>query len=723
MEYMDSPLLVVAGAGSGKTRVLTAKIAWLLEEAGLSPFALMAVTFTNKAAGEMMERVQRLSGRRAEGITAGTFHAICSRMLRRHGEHLGYEPSFSIYDGGDQKTLIRRVVSDLGLDDQTFSPNMVRNRISRAKNELADPSEPGAFGEDWIAEELSRAYRTYQRELKSRNAMDFDDLLVNAVRLLRQVPEVAERHQERYRYILVDEYQDTNRPQYHLVKMLASRHRGLCVVGDPDQSIYGWRGADIRNILSFEKDWPDARVILLEQNYRSTQTILTAASSVIANNTSRHEKRLWSDLGEGGPVHELVFLNDEEEARGISRIIQAKRRQEERGLGGVALLYRTNAQSRVLERALRGAGLNYTVVGGLRFYERAEIKDALAYLRVLVNPLDTISLTRAMGTPKRGIGDVTVARVLSFLDEWKGDPVEGLEASAPEVGRAASAVASFAGLLQRFRSRVEEPDIASVTRDLLEESGYFDMLRTEGTVEAETRLDNLAELLAGMEEFGAEHGQQSDLSWFLEEVSLLTDVDEWDEEGEAVTLMTLHAAKGLEFPLVFLTGVEEGLFPLARAAEDPEGLEEERRLCYVGMTRAQEELYLTRARRRRRWGGVHDCLPSRFLGEIPPDVLKSVDQFNLVGGGERGRTTRAAGSGRRSWDEAGRVDVMPDYENEDQDAGASFRKGQTVEHATLGRGRVLDVSGRGEHTRLIVAFTRAGTKHLMARYARLKVIE
>ncbi|MFO7767760.1 MAG: UvrD-helicase domain-containing protein, partial [bacterium] len=489
VEYMASPLLVVAGAGSGKTRVLTAKIAWLLEEEGISPFALMAVTFTNKAAGEMMERVEHLSGRDAEGLTAGTFHSFCSRILRRHSEFLGFGPNFSIYDEGDQRTLIRRVRSELGLDEKVFSPGMVRSRISRAKNELEDPSEPGAFGEDWIGEGLTRAYRAYQRELKSRNAMDFDDLLVNAVRLLEGAPEVARRYQERYRYILVDEYQDTNRPQYQLVKILASHHRGLCVVGDPDQSIYGWRGADIRNILSFEEDWPDARVILLEQNYRSTQTILTAATEVITHNESRHEKKLWSDLGEGDPVHELVFLNDEEEARGISRIIQAKRRREGRSPGEAALLYRTNAQSRVLERALRGAGLNYTVVGGLRFYERAEVKDTLAYLRVLVNPRDTISLARAMGVPRRGIGDVTMGRIVSFLEGWEGDALEGLEAGAPEVGRAKNAVEAFARMMQRFRGRLEEEDIASLTRDLLKESGSFEMLRAENTVEAETRLD------------------------------------------------------------------------------------------------------------------------------------------------------------------------------------------------------------------------------------------
>lgn len=719
VEYLGSPLLVVAGAGSGKTRILTAKIAYLLEEVSLSPRDLLAVTFTNKAAGEMIGRVRELVGPLSEGITAGTFHSFCARLLRLHGEHLGYKRNYSIYDESDQRTLVRRVIEELGLPEKSFHPAMVSSRISRVKNEVIEEVDGELFGDSWVDEGVFKIYRSYQKALLERNAMDFDDLLVNTVRLFESQSEIRERYQKRFRYVLVDEYQDTNRPQYQLVKTLSAGHRGLCVVGDPDQSIYSWRGADIRNILDFEKDYPDARVVILDQNYRSTQNILSAASALIDHNTGRHEKELWSDLGEGIPVHELVFMNDEEEARGIIKIIQSKRRKEGRNLKDVVLLYRTNSQSRALEYALRGAGVSYTIVGGVRFYERAEIKDALAYLRYLVNPLDTVSLVRALGIPRRGIGKVTTAAILDFLSEWAGDPADALEEAASEVRRATGALQSFAQAINRFRERIYEKEIAALTRGLLEEIGYFDMLKTEGTVEAESRLDNLGELLSGMEEFTQEWGEEANLASFLEEVSLLTEIDEWEEGGETVTLMTLHSAKGLEFPVVFITGMEEELCPLARAHDDVDELEEERRLCYVGMTRAMEELYFTRSKRRRRWGRVLDRLPSRFMGEIPTDLLKTVDQMRLVSAGlGEGRYRH----GRESFDEAERMDIMPDYENENQDSAGAFKVGQDVEHPTLGTGRILEVSGHGEKTRLVVAFGQVGTKRLMARYSKLRVI-
>ncbi len=719
VEYLGSPLLVLAGAGSGKTRVLTAKIGWLIEKVGLLPYQIMAVTFTNKAAGEMIGRVRALVGSDADQVIAGTFHSFCARLLRRHADRIGYESSYSIYDDGDQRTLIRKLISELGLPEQTFSPGMVAGRIGKAKNEMVEPGDAAWFEGTWVDEGVRKVYGAYQEALRARNAMDFDDLLVNAVSLLQKSADLAEQYSERFKYVLVDEYQDTNRPQYELVRQLASHHRGLCVVGDPDQSIYGWRGADIRNILSFEKDWPNARVVVLDQNYRSTQNILSAASSLINHNSGRREKHLWSDLGEGLPVHELVYINDEEEARGITGLVQAKRRKEKRRLGEIVLVYRTNAQSRVLERSLRGAGLNYVIVGGLRFYERAEIKDVLAYLRVLVNPRDTISLARALSVPKRGVGAVSQERLMAFLQSWEGDPFEGLVASAEAVGRASKAVARFAATLGHYRDRVSESNVAGLTHDLIEEVGYFEMHRIEGTIEAETRLENLRELLAGMEEFSQEAGDEADLYRFLEEVSLLTDVDQWEDDEDAVTLMTLHAAKGLEFPIVFMTGMEEGLFPISRIGEESDALEEERRLCYVGMTRAREELYLTRARRRRRWGQVMDTLPSRFLGEIPSELLTVIDQMRVVG-----TTIEGGGSRRpvRAYDEAERFDAMPDYEDESQEPVAAFERGQEVEHATLGKGRVLEVSGRGERTRLIVAFHDAGTRKLMAKYAKLKVL-
>ncbi len=715
VEYLGNPLLVLAGAGSGKTRVLTAKIAFLLERVGLSPHQVLAVTFTNKAAGEMMERVRRLVPGTGRGLFAGTFHSFCARLLRRHVESAGFQPGFSIFDDGDQRTLLRRILADSGLPDQTFTPGMVAARIGRAKAELVSPEQTDWFGESWVDEAVAGLYATYQRRLRALNAMDFDDLLVNAVRLLQEDADLREHYSERFHYVLVDEYQDTNRPQYELVRLLAARHRGLCVVGDPDQSIYAWRGADVGNILRFEQDWSDTRVVVLDQNYRSTQTILSAASGLIDHNRGRRPKTLWSELGDGEPVRELVFINDEEEARGITRIIQAKRSREGRRLGSFVILYRTNAQSRVLERALRGAGLAYTVVGGTRFYERAEIKDALAWLRTLVNPLDTVSMTRALGSPKRGVGEVTVGRLLAFLDTWTGDPLEGLAAAAGEVGRAGGGLRGFAELLLRYRERAGDRDVSGLTHDLLEEAGYFEMLRAEGGIEAQTRLENLEELLAGIEEFETEWGEEADLVRFLEEVSLLTDIDTWEDREDVVTLMTLHSAKGLEFPIVFITGMEEGLFPLLRAAEDPGMLEEERRLCYVGMTRAQQELYLSRARLRRRWGSVMENLPSRFLGEVPAGLLQTIDQ---LGGGRP-----AAGLRRETVPKDRRENPFPDYEDEDQDAPHTFRTGQTVEHPTLGRGRVLEVAGGGERLRLVVAFSGAGTKQLMARYARLKVVD
>ncbi len=719
VEYRDTPLLVVAGAGSGKTRVLTAKIAWLIEKLSYSPYHILAVTFTNKAAGEMVGRVRDLVGPLSEGVTAGTFHSFCARLLRRHGAMIGFDQDYSIYDAADQRTLIRRVLKELELPETTFSPGMVHSRISRAKNEMAGENEADWFGDSYVDNGVRRAFESYQRALRERNAMDFDDLLVNSVRLLTGDADVLQHYQERFRYILVDEYQDTNKPQYHLVKLLSGHHRGLCAVGDPDQSIYSWRGADIRNILDFERDYPNAKVVILDQNYRSTQNILTSASRLIANNSSRHEKELWSDLGDGDPVRELVFLNDEEEARGIVRIIQAKRRKERRKLRDTVLLYRTNGQSRALEYALRSAGLLYTIVGGLKFYERAEIKDALAYLRYLVNPRDTVSLVRALASPRRGIGKVTIERILDSLARWEGEPGEGLAEAAEEVGRGGAALKAFSDTITLFRSRIREPGVASLTRDLLDDVDYFETLRAEGTIEAETKLENLGELLSGMEEYTRRWGDEADLPGFLEDVSLLTDIDEWEDEGEAVTLMTLHSAKGLEFPIVFITGMEEEFCPLLREADDADALEEERRLCYVGMTRAMEELYLTRARRRRRWGSVLDRLPSRFLGELPADILESVDQMRLVTGSVGSGRSRGAVA-RHDRSEAS--DIMPDYEGEDQSADGMYQPGQDVEHPTLGNGRILEVTGHGENTRLIVAFTEAGTRRLMARYAKLRVL-
>ncbi len=714
--WLDSPLLVVAGAGSGKTRVLTAKIAWLITETDIEPWQILAVTFTNKAAGEMVGRVRDLAGEAGEAVTAGTFHSFCARLLRRHGDTLGYSPGYSIYDESDSRTLLKRLISELGLPERSFSVGMVRARIGQAKNEMAGAGAQRWTTGNWIDEGVGRVYAAYEQALRDRNAMDFDDLLLNAVRLFEEEPAIARRYAERYRYVLVDEYQDTNRPQYLLIKSLAAVHRGVCVVGDPDQSIYSWRGADIRNIRDFERDYPDARVVVLDQNYRSTTTILGVASGLIKQNSGQHRRRLWSELGTGEPVRELVFINDEEEARGVTRIIAAKVRQERRNLYEIVILYRTNGQSRQFEHALREAGLGYTIVGGVRFYERAEIKDTLAWLRLLVNPRDTVSLARALAAPRRGIGEVSLGRILRHLAEWAGDPLDGLAAAAAVIGRGGPGLTAFVDILKRFTARLEDTAPAELARGLLEESGYLDMLAAEGTIEAEARRENLGELLSALDEYGERAGAEASLADFLAEVSLLTDIDEWEEAEPAVTLMTLHAAKGLEFPIVFMTGLEEELCPILREDTDAEALEEERRLCYVGMTRAREELYLARARRRRRWGSVLDRLPSRFLGELPSELVQTIDQLRLDPVARAGSRQR----GERRTDAA--MAEIPDYENENQDAPTELVPGQEVEHSILGRGRILEVSGTGEQLRLIVAFHDAGTRRLMARYARLKVL-
>jgi len=714
--WLSSPLLVVAGAGSGKTRVLTAKIAWLLTETDIAPWQILAVTFTNKAAGEMIGRVRELSGDAGSAVTAGTFHSFCARLLRRHGENLGYAPGYSIYDESDSRTLLKRLITELGLPDRTFSIGMVRARIGRAKNAMVGPGDDAWASGNFVDEGVGRVYAAYQQALRDRNAMDFDDLLLNTVRLFTEDPALARDYGERYRYVLVDEYQDTNRPQYLLVKTLAAVHRGVCVVGDPDQSIYSWRGADIRNILDFERDYPDARVVVLDQNYRSTMTILATASALIAYNSGSHRRALWSELGDGEPVRELVFINDEEEARGVVRIIGARIEQEDRDPGEFVILYRTNGQSRQFEHALREAGIGYTIVGGLRFYERAEIKDALAWLRLLVNPRDTVSLTRALTTPRRGIGEVSLGRLLRFLAEWTGDPLDGLAAAASEIGRAGPSLTAFTNIIRDFTARIDDTPVAELSRGILEESGYLDMLAAEGTIESEARRENLGELLSAQEEYAERAGDEAHLADFLAEVSLLTDIDEWEDVDRSVTLMTLHAVKGLEFPIVFITGLEEELCPIVREDSDAEALEEERRLCYVGMTRARSELYLTRARRRRRWGEVLDRLPSRFLGEVPPELVETVDQLQLS------PSPRSRHRGNRYPSAGADMVETPDYENENQDLPGDLAPGREVEHPILGHGRILEVSGGGENMRLIVAFTDAGTRRLMARYARLKVL-
>ena len=709
---VDGPVLVLAGAGSGKTRVLTHRIAYLVGKMGVSSEHVLAVTFTNKAAGEMKNRVLELLDREGVGIQMGTFHSICARILRREGHRLGYERSFTIYDEADQLSLIKQVQEELGIPAGRFSPKGFRARIEGAKHNLMTP---GMFEEQALDDYEKKAalvYQRYQNALESQNALDFGDLINKAVFLFQMHPRILARYQDRFQYVLVDEYQDTNHAQYMLVNLLASRHRNLCVVGDDDQSIYGWRGADIGNILSFEKDYPDAYVVKLEQNYRSTQNILTAAGHVVAHNRGRKEKTLWTEQGDGQSLTLLEALDERTEALTVLDKIQAERSGHGRELADMAVLYRINAQSRNFEDQLRRAGLPYVIVGGVRFYERKEVKDILAYLRVLINPADTISLRRIINVPRRGIGPTTLGKLETLAAE-KGIGLLEAVRTAAESGDLPAGLrdklAEFHGLFDSLADRMEKLEIAEVVQEVIDRTGYLRELIAEGTVEAQTRAENVRELAAAAEEF-ALRSEGAALIDFLEEVTLLTSVDTWDSSANAVTLMTLHSAKGLEFPVVFIVGLEEGLFPLSRALESPQELEEERRLMYVGMTRAKNKLYLSRAHWRRRWGGGMGTLPSRFLEEIPPELIEAegygLGDLAAASDSHRARKSRTA---RRDYDE-------------DDEFAPRVCVGSVVRHPTFGIGRVMELSGYADDLKLTISFGGQTPKKILAKYAQLEIL-
>ncbi len=623
VEHTEGPLLIIAGAGSGKTRVLTYRIAYLLEVKGVPPRSILAVTFTNKAAREMRERVTNLIGPAGEQVWVGTFHATCVQILRRHADRLGFPRHFLIFDTADQLAAVKETLKELNLDPKRFDPRGMLSAISAAKNELLDPAGFTAKATDFWERTVARVYEGYQAKLKQNGAFDFDDLIMATVRLFRDDETVLRLYQDRFRYLMVDEYQDTNHAQYVLVNLLAGRHRNLCVVGDADQSIYRFRGADIRNILDFERDYPDATVIKLEQNYRSTKRILEAANEVIANNLDRPDKNLWTDNPDGDPVVFYQAGNEREEAAFVGDEIRRGVLEEGRSYRDFAILYRTHAQSRTFEEEFIRRGLPYRIVSGVRFYERKEIKDLLAYLRLIFNPYDSLSLRRVINVPKRGIGDATVARLDDYaasvgmpLYEALGDDAALAELSPA----AASRVRAFYGLVEGWRQLVGSAGLTALAERVLEESGYLAELHAERTVEAEARVENLKEFLSVTRQFEFEQGQ--DLGEFLEHVALVSDVDAYDAGADSVTLMTLHAAKGLEFPVVFLVGMEEGVFPHSRAVMEPGELEEERRLCYVGMTRAKERLYLTCAQFRMLYGEPTASVVSRFVGEIPSHLVE-----------------------------------------------------------------------------------------------------
>jgi DNA helicase-2/ATP-dependent DNA helicase PcrA len=735
--HFEGPVLVLAGAGSGKTRVLTVRVCHLVREHGVPPDRILAVTFTNKAAGEMRERIGRLLGGEPPGMWVGTFHAIGARLLRRHAERLGYDRAFSIFDADQSLRLVKSVQESVGVDPKRWAPKAIRGEISNAKNQLLTAEAlaartQGSF--DLFARNVATVYPEYQRSLEAQNAFDFDDLLTKPVELLETLPDLLARYRERFAFVLVDEYQDTNRAQFRFVELLAGGHRNLMVVGDDDQSIYRWRGADIRNILDFEHAFAGARVVRLERNYRSTQRILDAANFVISHNVQRKGKTLFTERAEGEPVTVLESLDETDEARWIVQEIGSRvQGTPTLSYKSVAVLYRTNAQSRALEDALRREGIPYQVVGSVRFYERREIQDVLSYLRLISNPRDEGAFERVVNYPRRGIGLTS----LEHLARWASERgVTLLEAAArsdeiPEMRAAGSqGLRSFAALIQRYSVRAAQASMGELLEELVQELDLVQALKDEGP-EGEDRARNVAELIAGAIDFDAAlvedqelEGEGSEgadrfteLDLFLQQVALVADVDQLDPHAESVTLMTLHNAKGLEFPLVFIAGLEEGLFPLARARDDPAALEEERRLFYVGITRAEDKLALSWARQRRRAGDLTFNMRSSFLEALPEELLEArrTERLIVTSSNLPHRSRRAY---ERSDDGESHYEPEPEYAV-NQDA-PRFVKGERVVHDTFGSGAVVEISGFGRDLKVTVDFDSVGRKKLLLRYASLE---
>ncbi|HET7353045.1 MAG TPA: UvrD-helicase domain-containing protein, partial [Gaiellaceae bacterium] len=671
--HTEGPVLVVAGAGSGKTRVLTRRIAHLLGAVGVKPPEILAITFTNKAAGEMRDRVQDLVGPPARAAWVMTFHSACGRILRREAQRLGYRSNFTIYDSADQIRLVKRCLEELERDPKRFTPRGIHSQISNAKNTLVGPVEYTERVSSFYDQTVAEVYDLYQKRLFASNAVDFDDMLFLTVDVLERFPEAREKWQEAFRYVLVDEYQDTNHAQYRLLQLLAEKHRNVFAVGDPDQSIYGFRGADIRNVMEFEQDFPGSYTIALEQNYRSTQHILDAANGVITHNRERKEKNLWSELGDGDPVRVIEVEDEHAEARYVAAEIALL---VEEGFNGadVAVFYRTNAQSRVLEDVLVRQGIAYQVIGGPRFYERAEIKDLVAYLQVLDNPYDAVSLIRIATRPRRGIGDSTLARLATWADQREISLWEATaEAENAGVGAAPQkALKTFRGMIESLMSAAMELEVPELIETVLQRSGYMESLEAERTIEAQGRIENLQELVSVAREW-REQTDDTTLSSFLQEISLYSDQDAIRGEGSLVTLMTLHNAKGLEFRAVYLIGMEEGIFPHSRSIEE-QGIEEERRLCYVGMTRAEERLTLLHASSRMLYGGRNHNLPSRFLDELP-DAHVERDRL-------RPASWQGYGAPRQS-------QIQP------RDDVPDLSTGDSVRHSTLGEGVVVQIEPGG----------------------------
>nr|WP_249306300.1 DNA helicase PcrA [Lederbergia citrea] len=708
----DGPLLIMAGAGSGKTRVLTHRVAYLMVEKGVNPYNILAITFTNKAAREMKERIGKIMGGAAEEVWISTFHSMCVRILRRDIDRLGYNRNFTILDSTDQLSVIKNILKDQNIDPKKFEPRAILGSISSAKNELVTPDEYEKQAAGYYAKVISDAYKEYQRRLRRNNALDFDDLIMITIQLFDRVPEVLEFYQRKFQYIHVDEYQDTNRAQYMLVKLLSARLKNLCVVGDSDQSIYRWRGADIANILSFEKDYPNANVILLEQNYRSTKRILAAANEVIKNNGNRRPKNLWTDNNDGQKIVYYRADGEQTEAQFVAGKIKEMTADSNRKLSDFAILYRTNAQSRVIEEVLLKSNIEYNIVGGTKFYDRKEIKDLLAYLRLIANPDDDISLLRAINVPKRGIGATSLDKISRYAQEHDLSLYQALN----EIdfiglsGRIANAASEFHAFIRNYTQMQEFLSVTELVEEVIEKSGYRAMLIAEKSLEAESRLENIDEFLSVTKNF-EEGTDDKSLIAFLTDLALVADIDKLDEDGtpgDAITLMTLHSAKGLEFPVVFLIGLEEGVFPHSRSLMEEEEMEEERRLAYVGITRAEQELFITNAQMRTLYGRTNMNPVSRFIGEIPEELLEVAQTENR-------RSISFGGS------PVGQKRTKPVFRPTpvSQGAGkASWKVGDKAEHKKWGIGTVVSVKGESDSIELDIAFpSPTGIKRLLAEFA------
>lgn len=711
----DGPLLLMAGAGSGKTRVLTHRIAYLMAEKHVAPWNILAITFTNKAAREMKERVESILGPGADEIWISTFHSMCVRILRRDIDRIGINRNFSILDTADQLSVIKGILKERNIDPKKFDPRSILGSISSAKNELIEPEEFAKTAGGYYDQVTSDVYTDYQKKLLKNQSLDFDDLIMTTIKLFERVPEVLEFYQRKFQYIHVDEYQDTNRAQYLLVKQLAARLENICVVGDSDQSIYRWRGADIANILSFEKDYPSANVILLEQNYRSTKRILQAANEVIKNNSNRKPKNLWTENDEGIKLSYYSGDNEFGEGQFVAGKIYELHSSGRRKLSDIAILYRTNAQSRVIEETLLKSGLNYNIVGGTKFYDRKEIKDILAYLRLVSNQDDDISFTRIVNVPKRGVGATSLEKIASYA-AMNGMSMFQAIKQVDFIGvsaKAANALDGFGVMIENLTNMQDYLSITELTEEILEKTEYREMLKAEKSIEAQSRLENIDEFLSVTKNF-EQKSEDKSLVAFLTDLALIADIDQLDEKEEesggkdAVTLMTLHAAKGLEFPVVFLMGMEEGVFPHSRSLMEEAEMEEERRLAYVGITRAEEELYLTNAKMRTLFGRTNMNPESRFIREIPGDLLENLNE----------KKTPRMQPGRKVQPKRGPVSRPVSYANKTGGDSLSWAVGDKAGHKKWGTGTVVSVKGEGESTELDIAFpSPVGVKRLLAAFA------